>query len=173
MSLTIEKQIEEMEILDPTPRSVNIGSGENTKTFVMRPLVMKHYKKLFGLVAGAMQTIKGLVEAGESGDILVALEEIRENPGNLVKYADKLLCFGNDAIMDFVACVLNVEIAWLDDNMQLDQLGELLFIIYQQNEVEKIVGNFTMLGNLAKKRGMLNHPLLRQMQSPGAGSTQS
>lgn len=168
MADNTKTQIEEMEILDPTPREVTIGD----RKFLIKPLVMKHYKKLFAIVGGAMSGLVQQIQAGQSEALVAALTEIQNNPFAITKYIDTIFFTASDKILDFLGSVLGVEPEWLDDNMTMDQLALVLFVVYQQNEVDKIIENFSRIGKLAQARGHLpNAAALKQLA--GAVSTQS
>ncbi len=166
----VENQINEMEVIDPTPKNVTIGRGKNKKVFEVVPLVFKDYEKLFTLVGTAAQALTRQAQEG-GGQFLQILQEVAQNPYSLINYADLILVVFGDALLDFLATVLECEIGYLRKNMEAPQFAVLLATIYTQNDVERIVRNFSQLAALIKKRPPF--PIPQQTPQVGEESLQS
>lgn len=152
MAMTLEQQIQEMEILDPTPQTVVFGIGENARTYTLRPLVIKHYKTLFLNVADAMAFLMTQIRNIGGQAIIDEIEKIKQDPTLIANYAEFIMTFGSDFVIKILAAALDPDDKdlpkWLEENMDAVQMSNALIIIFKQNEVAKIVENFTLLGKI-------------------------
>ncbi len=127
------------ETLTPSGIEVVIGTGEQARTFLILPLVRKRYKKLFRLVGD----IFGELLQDDEGK-QIDLENIL---GSIPILVDK----AGDKLGEIYSYVLDVDVAWIEENMLPAQEFGVFAAIIEQNDIASIVKNFKILVGVIQK----------------------
>lgn len=126
---------ERAEIIKNNPVRVKIGSGEEQREVVIRPLSPRQVINAYGLIRDILIPIMRLYEPGENGEKKnIGLTEfvgaLGENIDKLVDLIHAILSRGNTISKD-----------WLDEHMDLVLDAQIIIPIFlEQNGLMKLLG---------------------------------
>jgi hypothetical protein len=127
--------VDELEILDPQGEQVVIGG----KTFTIKPLVFRDYRKMVKHLADAVDIVAGSIPDFDLSD-----------SAGVGKIAAALFQAG-DPVLKMLAEILGTTPEFLDENMTMEDFSKVLLSVVRQNNLDRIIANFTALAPLLKK----------------------
>jgi len=112
-------------------REVIVGE----ETFEIKPLVRAKYGKLINIFAEMFLNLE---------------EEFLENIENHI--SELITILSDEALIELYKVVLDKDEKWINNNMTLSQEVELFTVIFELNDVEAIIENFTIIVQKVKKK---------------------
>ena len=131
----IKKDIDEIEVLDPTPKEYVIDG----KKYIQKPLVLRELKRLIKNLSGV------IAEAKKQHDDLDVLEITPEFFLSLAATVESSEKYINDTIgMLLRVCEGDEDhLKFISENLTVEVLSVIINDFFELNNVQEIIGNFT------------------------------
>jgi hypothetical protein len=127
--------VDELEILDPQGEKITIGGKE----FIVKPLVFRDYRKMVAHLAEAVDIVAANIPDFDMSD-----------SAGMGKIAAALFNAG-DPVLKMLADVLGTTPEFLDENMTIEDFSKVVLAVFRQNNLDKVIANFTALAPLLRK----------------------
>lgn len=113
------------------------------REFTLRPIKLKHLRGILADVFALIATFS------QQEELFKAVNEVQKGSISpaLVLVVDSVF----DSFSRILAKILDVEVTWLEDNLEVGHLGPIFFHFLEQNNIALLVENFQKAANQFQK----------------------